>query len=229
MWSKKEEAFLISNYPKKGKKWCMEKLQRTESSVRWKASVLGLKQDRGSDFYKDWQKRAGQAKVGKKRPMQSKIMKEKANNGELWQQINPLIKHGLSRTKGYSIWAGMMRRCHSPKHQNYHRYGGRGITVCEEWHDVKVFCEWFNKHYEPGLSIDRTDNEKGYSPSNCQFVTNKEQSQNVSTNKLSPKIVMQIREMHNEGEGQREIGRKLSVCHKSVHLVVNNKTWRNIK
>jgi len=82
-WTKEEVEVLKEHYPQKGKKWCAERLGKTEGSVRYKASSLGLRQDRNSEFFKDWQKRAAESKVGKKRPDHSKLMKQYAKQGRL--------------------------------------------------------------------------------------------------------------------------------------------------
>lgn len=92
--------------------------------------------------------------------------------------------HGRSKTRLYSIWCGMKNRCKNTTHQAYSNYGGRGITVCEDWlNDFNAFYDWAMENgYQDDLSIDRTDNDKGYSPENCRWRTAKEQNQNKSTN-----------------------------------------------
>ena len=86
-----------------------------------------------------------------------------------------------SNEKLYSIWYNMKRRCHNPKDKNYSSYGSRGISVCDDWrNDYRVFEKWALAHgyQQPsdevskwdGLSIDRIDPRKGYSPENCQWI-----------------------------------------------------------
>lgn len=67
----------------------------------------------------------------------------------------------------------MRQRCLNPNDRSFKNYGGRGITVCEEWSkDFGAFQDWANSSgYEPGLLLDREDNDKGYSPDNCRWVT----------------------------------------------------------
>ena len=89
--------------------------------------------------------------------------------------------HGQSRTKLYRVYYSMLQRCINPKATGYDRYGGRGISVCEEWQDFKVFNEWsLANGYKEGLTIDRNNNDGNYEPSNCSWETRCIQSRNTS-------------------------------------------------
>ena len=85
----------------------------------------------------------------------------------------------VSKQEWYNTWLHMMQRCHNPNNDRYYDYGGRGIKVCEEWHNSWVFGKWAEEHgFQKGLQIDRINNDGNYEPSNCRFVTPKENMQN---------------------------------------------------
>ena len=95
------------------------------------------------------------------------------------------LKHGMSTTKIYRIWCGMKRRCNSKNDRAYINYGARGIKVCDEWNNsFELFYRWaINNGYKEGLTIERIDNDKGYTPDNCKWATMEEQGHNKRNNK----------------------------------------------
>ena len=92
--------------------------------------------------------------------------------------------HKQSNTKLYAVWNSMKMRCHNKQNGSYPRYGGRGIKVCREWFkSYEPFYNWaMSNGYKEGLTIDRKNNSGNYEPSNCRWITNKEQCRNRRTN-----------------------------------------------
>lgn len=87
--------------------------------------------------------------------------------------------HGMTDHPAYGVWHSMVQRCTEPTHQAWKNYGGRGITVCERWlHSFENFWADMGPTYERGLDLDRRDNEAGYSPENCRWVTRKVNNRN---------------------------------------------------
>lgn len=91
------------------------------------------------------------------------------------------ITHGLTDHRLSGTWRSMKERCYNPNHVAYSRYGGRGITVCERWHDMANFIRDNEALAKPGLTLDRKDNDLGYSPENCRWTTVREQMRNRSS------------------------------------------------
>lgn len=93
-------------------------------------------------------------------------------------------KHGGYGTRLYRIWDSMKSRCRNPNSISYPDYGGKGITICDEWNDFAVFREWaISNGYNDKLTIDRIDNSKGYTQSNCRWVNMVSQENNKASNR----------------------------------------------
>jgi hypothetical protein len=92
------------------------------------------------------------------------------------------VKHGKSKTRIYSIWVSMLKRCEKPKTNGYEYYGGRGIKVCDRWHDFMNFYEDMNPTYKDELQLDRINSNGHYEPDNCRWITVKEQHSNKRSN-----------------------------------------------
>lgn len=88
------------------------------------------------------------------------------------------LRHGGSDSLLYDVWTQMVQRCENARNKQFARYGGRGITVCDRWHDFALFRADNIEHYQPGLTIDREKNDGNYEPGNCRWVTNKVNGRN---------------------------------------------------
>ena len=91
----------------------------------------------------------------------------------------------IYNTRIYKIWSNMMQRCSNKNNTHYGDYGGKGIRVITAWNDSKTFIKWsLENGYTEKLTIDRMDGNKNYEPSNCRWVSRKEQSQNIKSNRI---------------------------------------------
>ena len=135
--------------------------------------------------------------------------------------------HGLSRHPLYFVWKNMIRRCSIPTANRYERYGGRGIAVCQEWENISPFVSWAEKNgWEPGLQLNRINNDENYSPLNCNFVSVKENTRNRKSTKLTQEIVDYIRQSVSSGEHKQiEMARMFNISPVTVHQVIFRERW----
>ena len=113
--------------------------------------------------------------------------------------------HGESKTRLYNIWMQMRQRCRNPHKPDYSYYGGRGIIVCDEWRtSYEAFRDWsYANGYKSDLTIDRKDNNRGYTPDNCRWATRAQQGAN--TRKIRKVL------LGDEWVSVREAGRRLDI------------------
>lgn len=120
--------------------------------------------------------------------------------------VEELTTHKMSGTKLFKIWCSMRKRCENEKETAYMWYGGRGIKVCSEWKGENGFQNFYNwsvkNGYKNGLSIDRIDFNGNYEPSNCRWITQKEQCNNTRRNIYidyngERKTLSELCEIHN--------------------------------
>lgn len=119
-----------------------------------------------------------------------------------------MYKHGgkSGKERLYTIWNGMKDRCRNQNNQEYRWYGGKGITVCDEWKDYAVFREWALKSgYNENLTIDRIDSEKNYTPENCRWITASENSKRAK-HPISSRYISINGEVKTESDWARIIG-----------------------
>lgn len=92
--------------------------------------------------------------------------------------------HGMSQHPAFIVWRNMLVRCEKEGSQAWANYGGRGISVCPRWQRFESFWADMGPTYAPGLTLDRLDNMRGYSPENCAWRTHKEQARNQRANRM---------------------------------------------
>jgi hypothetical protein len=122
--------------------------------------------------------------------------------------------HGLSKTPEYAVWRSMLDRCRLPAHQAYKNYGGRGITVCKRWATFENFFMDMGKQPFKGASIDRIDNNKGYSPANCRWANATQQHNNRRSNKFL--VIDGVRQTIAQWSN------KSGVCHNTISYRLAN-------
>ena len=127
---------------------------------------------------------------GKKYEVSSNALNRKATQscGCLWTECMKKVntKHGMSNTSIYKKWEAMIQRCENPNHKSYKNYGGRGITVSEEFHDFQIWYEHIGPYPGPGYSQDRIDNDGNYERGNIQWATCCEQNLNCRPASCGP-------------------------------------------
>lgn len=140
-------------------------------------------------------------------------------------------KHGEGYgTKLYKVWDSMKQRCLNPKHKSYKYYGGKEIIICIEWLENYInFKNWaLNNGYQEGLFIDRIDNNKGYNPDNCRWVTVLKSNRNQTRTKISIEKAIKIRGLYKEfNNSVKELSIKYRVTISTIYKIIQNKTWIN--
>jgi len=155
-----------------------------------------------------------------------------------------ITRHGLAgKHPLHQAWSKIKQRCYNPKVKNYHRYGGRGIILCDEWkNDFKSFYDWsISNGWEKGLTVDRIDNNGNYEPKNCQFLTKSENAKKlhrdspgitVGSNHGMAKIdedkAHLIKTRIKSGDRVCIISKELNLSRAIVSNIACNKTWKHV-
>ncbi len=142
-----------------------------------------------------------------------------------------LYKHGMHNHCLYKTWFNMISRCTNKNDNAYKNYGGRGISVCERWMDIKNFIEDMGER-PAGFSIDRIENDLGYSPENCKWSSDKEQARNRRIVKLTIEKAEEIRKLprksrngRGDGFSRSEIAAMYGVSVATVKKVLSGEYW----
>jgi len=143
----------------------------------------------------------------------------KLGNVSSWGCIPPRRTHGGSGSRLYVIWNAMKQRCFNANSPEYHLYGGRGITVCDEWRNsFEVFRDWaLANGYRENLTIDRKDNDKGYCPDNCRWATAMQQANNTRKTRLLT--------YKGETRSVSEWARILGIRQSTLNMRLNKYRW----
>ena len=136
--------------------------------------------------------------------------------------------HGMSRTRLFSVWRSMKKRCLLLSHDAYYRYGGEGIMICEEWLNFENFAMWaLSSGYAENLTIDRIENDQGYNAKNCKWSTHTEQNQNKKNNVVNSNMARLIIRLVRGGLSHAEVARIFDISRPTVSYILRGKTWAN--
>ena len=147
-----------------------EYCHRCATNKQWNNARLYEQEGRGWEGFGEWKK----ANPGLGNPNApgwkdiGKWVKSKAGTPE-----HPGFKHGQTGSPTWTVWRNMLQRCENPKSTGYELYGGRGISVCERWHDFKKFMKDMGERPED-FELHRLDNDKGYEQGNCVWINKEE-------------------------------------------------------
>jgi hypothetical protein len=134
------------------------------------------------------------------------------------------------QSKIYSRWVNMRQRCNNPNNPSYIHYGARGIKVCNKWdNSFESFFYWaIENGYDDSLQIDRINNNKGYSPENCRFVSHTQNIRNRTITKLSQNLVDEIRDRYRPRcriNGAAAMSREFGLHKDTVEKIIKRKLW----
>lgn len=137
--------------------------------------------------------------------------------------------HGMSNSRLYRVWSGMVSRCKYPSTDGYKYYGARGITVCVEWEsDFETFKAWAEANgYSDEAEIDREDTNGNYCPTNCRFVSHMDNSQNRRNGRCSLEQATFCKRLLAKGITISAAAREAGIPYMSAWHISKGNTWSN--
>ena len=139
-----------------------------------------------------------------------------------------LTIHGQTPKNLYQSWLNMRNRCYNPNIRSYKFYGSKGVKVCAEWRNNYIpFRKWALKNgYREGLALCRKNVKKNYSPENCFFGKDANNTSNRTKIKMNWDKVRNIRKLYKDGRvTQDQLGKKFKISQSSISRIVINKAW----
>jgi hypothetical protein len=170
-------------------------------------------------------------------PKCEKIVEKQRGNGVAanscgCQRYVRTCKHGATlRNKPlFNVYLAMLYRCQNKNNPRYPRYGGRGITVTADWiQNPHAFMDWAEEAgYRRGLTLDRINNDVGYSPENCRWVTTQINNQNTGQTRLNANVIREIKKMMARGVRNKEIEEITGVPNDRISRIRHGLVWGNI-